>query len=211
MVKRKKRALPSRILKRKPKNPQMLKKLAIAIAITLIAAFVYAAAASHTQDAKNQKKLEQTYIQLNVSKEKLQKEINAHHLNSTQQEQQIKALNQQLQDAQKQLEAKRNATTAYAATLPLTPVKVPPAAPVSSYSGSGDPYLDYIIAHESSGNQYAINSIGACGLFQALPCGKMGCDLSDAPCQIEWGRNYAIQRYGSTYAAYTFWVNNHWW
>lgn len=88
----------------------------------------------------------------------------------------------------------------------------PAVAPVNaSYSGSGDQYLDYIISHESSGNPFAVNSIGACGLFQALPCSKLGCDLANIQCQIDWGRNYAISRYGSTYAAYVFWVNNHWW
>ncbi len=96
------------------------------------------------------------------------------------------------------------------------PVSAPIAAPaasvsVSTYSGSGDQYLDWIIQHESSGNPYAINEIGACGLFQALPCSKMGCSLSDVGCQLAWGRNYAVSRYGSTYAAMLFWQSNRWW
>lgn len=103
----------------------------------------------------------------------------------------------------------------------LEPVNVPPvaaiapktapAAPVGVYGGSGDANLDWIIQHESSGNQYAVNEIGACGLFQALPCSKMGCSLSDIQCQLEWGRQYAISRYGSTYAAMLFWQSNRWW
>lgn len=105
----------------------------------------------------------------------------------------------------------------YASFKQLEPVDTQPtpkpvtAAPVSSYAGSGDEYLDYIVQHESSGNPYAVNSIGACGLFQALPCSKLGCDLSDVPCQLAWGRGYAISRYGSTYNAYLFWVANHYW
>jgi type II secretory pathway pseudopilin PulG len=203
MVKRKNRALRSRILKRKPKDLQVFKKLALAIVITLLAAILYSQVASHTRAAKDRAKLEQTYIQLNTSKTALQKEIDAHHLTDQQQQQQIQDLNKKLQDTEQQLQAKRNTRSVYAAAAPLTPS--------STYSGSGDPYLDYIIAHESSGNQYAMNSIGACGLFQALPCGKMGCALSDVQCQLAWGRNYAVSRYGSTYAAYLFWTANHWW
>lgn len=209
-VKRKNKVLRHRILKRKPINHKVWKKLTIAIFITLVAAAVYSAAASHTQDAKNQRKLEQTYIQLNVSKEKLQKEINAHHLNNTQQEQQIKQLNEQLKAAQEARAARQSSAIAYAAEMPLQPSYV---APVSSYTGSGDPNLDYIIAHESSGNPYAVNSIGACGLGQSLPCSKVlsACGtLSNVDCQINWVRDYCISRYGSTYNAYIFWRNNQW-
>lgn len=93
---------------------------------------------------------------------------------------------------------------------PMNPPE-PVKPPTSAYNGSGDPYLDWIIQKESSGNQFAVNSIGACGLFQALPCSKLGCDLSDVPCQLAWGRNYAISRYGSTYGAYLAWQRQGWW
>jgi hypothetical protein len=94
---------------------------------------------------------------------------------------------------------------------PASPQEVTPVAPPATYNGTGDPNLDYIVQHESSGNPFAINSIGACGLFQALPCSKLGCDLSDIQCQIDWGRQYAVNRYGSTYQAMLFWQSNRWW
>lgn len=69
----------------------------------------------------------------------------------------------------------------------------------------------YIAFKESSWNPAAINSIGACGLFQALPCSKLPCSLEDVPCQVRWATNYATQRYGSWHYAYVFWVNHGWW
>lgn len=86
----------------------------------------------------------------------------------------------------------------------LEAVYVAPA--VSSYSGTGDSSLDWIISHESGGNAFAVNaSSGACGLAQELPCGKSGCVLGDAQCEINWMRNYCIERYGSTYLAMLYW------
>lgn len=122
----------------------------------------------------------------------------------------VKALSVKVEKTVPPVTPEASAPVVQAETPPPTPVAAvtPPAV---AYSGTGDQYLDFIVQHESSGNQYAINSIGACGLFQALPCSKLGCDLSDTACQIAWGRNYAIERYGSTYNAYVFWVNNHWW
>lgn len=79
--------------------------------------------------------------------------------------------------------------------------------------GYGDAWyaVEYIGFKESSWNNYAVNSIGACGLFQALPCSKMDCELSDVACQVRWATNYAVQRYGSWHQAYNFWRTNNWW
>jgi hypothetical protein len=96
---------------------------------------------------------------------------------------------------------------------PAAPVPPPVVAPISTYSGSGDPSLDWIIQHESGGNPYAMNSIGACGLGQSLPCSKVlgVCgSLDNVACQIEWVRSYCNSRYGSTYNAYLFWQANNW-
>jgi hypothetical protein len=76
---------------------------------------------------------------------------------------------------------------------------------------SPDPNVQFIISMESGGNSCARNpSSGACGLFQALPCSKMGCSLSDVQCQVRWGTNYMVSRYGSTAKAVAFWKANHW-
>jgi hypothetical protein len=76
---------------------------------------------------------------------------------------------------------------------------------------SPDPNVQFIISMESGGNSCARNpNSGACGLFQALPCSKMGCSLSDVACQVAWGTNYMVSRYGSTANAVAFWKANHW-
>lgn len=74
-------------------------------------------------------------------------------------------------------------------------------------------YVDYIVSRESGWNPNATNSSsGACGLVQALPCGKVpGGNGYDPVANLEWGNGYAVGRYGSWAAAYEFWSNNHWW
>jgi len=70
----------------------------------------------------------------------------------------------------------------------------------------------FIYMKESSNNQYAINeSSGACGLGQALPCSKMGCELSDYECQDNYFTDYMSRRYGSWANAVVFWEVNRWW
>lgn len=108
----------------------------------------------------------------------------------------------------------------------------PAVAPVNaSYSGSGDQYLDYIISHESGGCAFKWQGeIGGCpayhgvpsdysglgyGLCQSTPPSKMasaGADWATNPdTQIQWCKNYALARYGSTYAAYAHWLSFHNW
>lgn len=82
-------------------------------------------------------------------------------------------------------------------------------------SVSDDSYMAYIFSHESGNNPYAINAIsGACGLGQALPCGKLlnACgSLSNVSCQVQFFNNYAVARYGSSSNAYAFWQAHRWW
>jgi len=59
-----------------------------------------------------------------------------------------------------------------------------------------------LIRRESNCNPYSVNgSSGACGVGQALPCGKTGCDMGDGACQTIWMNQYVIGRYGSWVAA----------
>ena len=54
-----------------------------------------------------------------------------------------------------------------------------------------------LIKRESGCNPYAVNpSSGACGIAQELPCGKSGCQLGDAVCQLRWMQSYVVSRYG---------------
>lgn len=60
----------------------------------------------------------------------------------------------------------------------------------------------YLIGEESGCNPYAVNpSSGACGVGQALPCSKTGCEMGDGACQIRWMNSYVQGRYGSWQAA----------
>lgn len=77
-------------------------------------------------------------------------------------------------------------------------------------------YVDYIISKESRWNPTAKNaSSGAYGLCQALPGTKMasaGADWADNPVtQLRWCNGYALGRYKSWQAAYTFWRANSYW
>lgn len=101
------------------------------------------------------------------------------------------------------------------------------AAPVLFYTGGGSSaewmsaagisesdwgYVDYIVSHESGWNPNATNrSSGACGLVQALPCGKVPGNGYDPVDNLRWGTGYAVGRYGSWAGAYAFWVSNNWW
>lgn len=73
-------------------------------------------------------------------------------------------------------------------------------------------YVDYIVSRESGWNPNATNSSsGACGLVQALPCGKVPGNGYDPVDNLSWATGYAVGRYGSWASAYDFWINNHWW
>jgi len=86
------------------------------------------------------------------------------------------------------------------------------AAPQGVTGCGSDPDQQFIYQRESGCRTNAINaSSGACGLGQALPCGKMGCSLSDWNCQNNWFTGYMRQRYGSWANARAFWERNLWW
>lgn len=63
-------------------------------------------------------------------------------------------------------------------------------------STAGDAYAE-LIFRESGFHPTSVNSIGACGLGQALPCSKMNCELTDVDCQINWVKSYVERRYGT--------------
>jgi hypothetical protein len=69
--------------------------------------------------------------------------------------------------------------------------------------------MHQIVMHESGFNPYAVNpNGGACGLFQALPCSKMGgMELNN---QVAWGISYVENRYGTPSNAWAFWQRNNW-
>lgn len=71
------------------------------------------------------------------------------------------------------------------------------------------PALNTLWEHESGWRPSARNrSSGACGIPQALPCGKIP-DMSPEG-QVLWGLNYIAQRYGNPANAWRFWQAHHW-
>ncbi len=72
--------------------------------------------------------------------------------------------------------------------------------------------MKFIVFHESGYRWNAVNtSSGACGLGQALPCEKMGCQtLEDIDCQLRWLMQYVKNRYGSPVQARIWWQNHNW-
>ncbi len=97
-----------------------------------------------------------------------------------------------------------------AVTAPVGDVKAIAYAMVCAKWGCDQwTYVDYIVNRESGWNPNALNaSSGACGLFQALPCSKMG--GTDINTQLNWGMGYIAGRYGTPAGAYAFWQSHHW-
>lgn len=92
----------------------------------------------------------------------------------------------------------------------VEPVQVPtPPPPASNQNGRcGDnDYAHAIYMGESTCVMDVINSIGACGLGQSLPCSKLENDCPDwrtnYDCQNAWFTAYAMS-YGSWEQAYNF-------
>ena len=66
-----------------------------------------------------------------------------------------------------------------------------------------------LINRESGFNPNALNNTsGACGLFQALPCSKLG--GLEVNSQVNWGIGYIKQRYGTPTQAWNFWLTHNW-
>lgn len=71
-------------------------------------------------------------------------------------------------------------------------------------------YADYIVGKESSWNPNATNkSSGACGLAQALPCGKVPGNPYNPVDSLNWMNTY-VNRYGGWEGAYNFWLAHRW-
>lgn len=185
---------------KKPKNPKVFKKLALALVITLVAAFLYITQIHHhTKAYKDEVRLQQTVKQLEHSRT----EVEQGKSDEAAKAKQIDELNKQLEDTKKQLEAKRNTPKVYAEA-------VPKQAPVS-YARPAEEDKAFIYQHESGNNPGAVNSIGCAGLGQACPGSKLPCSLTDYACQDTFFTNYMLSRYGSWAKARAFWEANRWW
>lgn len=66
--------------------------------------------------------------------------------------------------------------------------------------------LNTLIFNESGWQTHVLNSSsGACGLFQSLPCSKLGAPLDNVANQARWGLAYIKGTYGSPGVALSQW------
>lgn len=71
--------------------------------------------------------------------------------------------------------------------------------------------FDNLVTQESNWHPYSVNaSSGACGIPQALPCGKMGAELWDYEGQLKWMISYISNRYNTPSQAWEHEVAQGW-
>lgn len=206
----------------RPYKPWIMKRrltiIAASIIVLITTAIITAAVQNYRQTqqirslehqkTETQKALDHTEDQLNNTQELQQKtEAERQQLQQKSQDQE-----KQIQDLNTQLQAKkeRQESIARAAVNNLTLTARASAAP-SVVPNCGDNfYANYIYTRESGCNLNAVNPGGCRGIGQACPGSKLPCG-ADYACQNAFFTNYAMQRYGSWEAAYSFWLKNHWW
>lgn len=152
-------------------------------------------------------------LKYDVLNKKLEKELDSKDHN----ENKIKELEQEkqkLQDEQKKLQAELQAKAKAKSDAANKVAQAASIASTKAYAATGcntgNKYKDFIYMKESTCNPAAVNSIGCRGIGQACPGTKLPCG-ADFACQDAWFTQYAMQRYGSWEAAYSFWIANNWW
>lgn len=209
MLIRKHRPVKGRTLKQK--NPKILKKLALAFAIVIIAFAAYINLQPHTFEAKQRVKLESTVQQLKTTEKQLQETETQSKAEFDAQQLKLQETQKKLEETEKALQAKRNTPVAYAAELPARTSSGGNCAEWMTAAGiPHTPATDKLILNESGCRTTAVNpSSGACGIPQAYPCSKLPCPLNDsgAVCQLQWMDTYVKGRYGSWDNALSMWYS----
>ena len=192
----------------KHKHSPILKKLAIAFAIVLVAVALYIKVQPYTKEAKLERQLESTSQHLIETRNKLQSTQTQSEAQFNEQQKKLEELNQQIQEKDKQLQTSAASRKAYAATLP------PVAGQCLDWmtqAGIPNTYATHkLIINESGCRTGAINpQSGACGIPQAYPCSKLPCTLNadGAVCQLKWMDNYVKGRYGTWDGALSAWYS----
>lgn len=164
-----------------------------------------------TKDIQLQSKQSDLQL-LEIKFNKLNIDLQKEQGNKTQDQKKIEELQKAKDLLQKQLEDAERDLQAKAVKQEAEKQKLAQAARITPtvHAESTNFYKNFIYQHESGNNPASVNSIGCRGLGQACPGTKLPCG-ADYACQDAWFTNYMQQRYGSWANAYTFWVNNHWW
>ena len=178
------------------------------------------------QNRENELKLEQiesTKLQLELDngKAKSQEEIDRLKKEIDERKQNEERLQGELQAKLDRQEAEKNRIAQAANRLTGTATASAAAAPRSGSCADiqaklarlGVPENQLAAAgqlamRESTCNEYVVNSIGACGAFQSLPCGKWGSPGTDE--YYRGAINYANSRYGGYNGALAHSLANNW-
>lgn len=209
-----KTVLRNQTLKRK--HSPVLKKLAIAFAIVLVATGLYIKVQPYTQEAKIRTQLESKTHQLQQTKQELQQQQTTSQQQFEEQQKKLQEVEQKLQETEKALQAKRSTPQVYAAELPTF---VPNGDKQTWLSQSGIPEsewwaVDWIVSRESGWrpcaynpgqNDCNANPSSACGLVQQYPCHKIPGDWRDPVLALKWQYNYVTVRYGGYAQAVEYW------
>lgn len=173
--------------------------------------------------------LEKSQIREDFDEASKQKELDTKKLQELEQRDIEK--DKQIEELKKQVQAKKDAQTV--ASVGVTQkVAAAPARPAVSGSKaewlaqSGIPEdqwwaVDSIVSRESGWkpcaynpgrNDCSANPTSACGLAQALPCGKQAKygHWTDPVANLKWQYEYVTARYGGYPQAVAFWNANHW-
>ena len=112
------------------------------------------------------------------------------------------------------IENKPHATYEPLSVIPISPQQYVQVEAQKYGWGEGAEWsaLVTLINNESGWRPHVINEIGACGLFQALPCSKLGAPVENISNQAAWGLRYIRDRYGSPSSALSQWYSRspHW-
>ena len=206
----------------KRKHSPVLKKLAIAFAIVLVAIALYVKVQPYTQEAKTRTKLESTSQQLKKTQSELQLEQTQSKQQFDEQQKKLQEVNQKLEETEKALQAKRSTPKVYAAERAI-PAYAPSGDKDAWLTASGIPVsewwaVDWIVSRESGWkpcaynpgrNDCNANPSSACGLVQQYPCHKIPGDWRDPVVALKWQYQYVTARYGGYAQAVAYWQIHH--
>ena len=200
----------------KRKHSPVLKKLAIAFAIVLVAIALYIKVQPYTKEAKLERQLESTSQHLQQTQQYLQQQQTLDAQQQAEKDKKLQEVQQKLEETEKALQAKRSTPKVYAAELPDF---VPSGDKQAWLTQAGIPAdlwwaVDWIVSRESGWkpcaynpgrNDCNANPSTACGLVQQFPCHKIPDDWRDPVAALKWQYNYVNARYGGYAQAVAYW------
>jgi hypothetical protein len=202
----------------------LYKIIAGVLLLAMISAAVYVAQTENNLKLKNDIQLQTTRTKLELKRQRvteIEKELENTKNSDKQKTDRLNELEKELKELERQLEARRAEKRKIATTNPFT-TQTAAAQPVRSPQGSCKDWMRQagisdmvngyeLIMRESSCNPNAVNSSsGACGIAQALPCGKKPGQWNDPVNSMRWMQGYVMARYGSWAAAVQFHDRNNW-